>query len=72
MAFLEVLVLASMPVVEIMLIGLVGAYLASGYSNVLTPDARKHMNKVVYLVFTSCLTFSSLAKTVTLRDIISW
>ncbi|MQL93963.1 hypothetical protein Taro_026616 [Colocasia esculenta] len=72
MAFLELLVLASMPVVQMLLIGLVGAYLASGFCNVLTPDARKHMNKVVYLVFISSLTFSSLAKTVTLQDIISW
>uniref|UniRef100_A0A1D1ZJ72 Putative transporter C5D6.04 n=1 Tax=Anthurium amnicola TaxID=1678845 RepID=A0A1D1ZJ72_9ARAE len=72
MGFLELLATASMPVLQIMLVGLVGAFLASGYSNALTPEARKHMNKVVYLVFMPSLMFASLAKTVTLEDIISW
>jgi hypothetical protein len=35
-----------MPIVQVLLIGVVGAYLAPGYSNVLTTSARRDMNKV--------------------------
>jgi hypothetical protein len=38
---------ASMPIVQVLLIGVIGAYLASGYSNILTACARKDMNKVI-------------------------
>lgn len=61
-----------MPIVQVLLIGVIGAYLASGFSNVLTTSARRDMNKVVFTVFTPCLMFASLAKTVTLADVISW
>lgn len=61
-----------MPIVQVLLIGVIGAYLASGFSNVLTTGARRDMNKVVFTVFTPSLMFSNLAKTVTLEDVISW
>jgi len=61
-----------MPIIQVLLIGLVGAYLASGFSNVLTTSARRDMNKVVFTVFTPSLMFASLAKTVKLEDVISW
>ncbi|KAJ6413381.1 hypothetical protein OIU84_006222 [Salix udensis] len=37
-----------------------------------TEDARRSLNKMVFMVFTPSLMFASLAKTVTLEDIISW
>ena len=46
MVFLDLLVAASMPVVQFLLVGLVGAFLASGYSTILSPDARRDINKV--------------------------
>nr|XP_045085064.1 protein PIN-LIKES 7 [Aegilops tauschii subsp. strangulata] len=61
-----------MPIVQVLLVGVIGAFLASGYSNVLTASARRDMNKVVFIVFTPALMFASLAKTVTLSDVISW
>lgn len=61
-----------MPIIQVLLIGVIGAYLASGFSNVLTTSARRDMNKVVFTVFTPSLMFASLAKTVTLADVISW
>ncbi|CAA6655840.1 unnamed protein product [Spirodela intermedia] len=70
--FWELLVVASMPVMQVILVGLVGAFLAGDFFGVLTADARKHMNRVVYMVFTPSLMFASLAKTITLEDIISW
>jgi hypothetical protein len=46
MGFLALLLVASMPVVQVLLIGVVGAFLASGYSNILTSSALSDMNKV--------------------------
>ncbi|KAF7074235.1 hypothetical protein CFC21_079136 [Triticum aestivum] len=72
MGFLSLLAVASMPIVQVLLVGVIGAFLASGYSNVLTASAHRDMNKVVFTVFTPALMFASLAKTVTLSDVISW
>lgn len=72
MGFLDLLVVASMPVLQFLLVGLVGAFLATGYFNILTPEARKETNKLVFYVFSPCLIFTGLAKTVTLHDLISW
>ncbi|KAJ1694558.1 hypothetical protein LUZ63_011256 [Rhynchospora breviuscula] len=72
MDILSLFLVASMPIIQVLLIGLIGAYLASSYSNILTACARKDMNKVVFHVFTPALMFVSLAKTVTLEDVISW
>ncbi|KAG8050343.1 hypothetical protein GUJ93_ZPchr0009g1832 [Zizania palustris] len=72
MGFMSLLLVACMPIVQVLLIGVIGAFLASGYSQVLTPSALRDMNKVVFTVFTPSLMFASLAKTVTLSDVISW
>ncbi|XP_078448451.1 protein PIN-LIKES 7-like [Wolffia australiana] len=72
MGFWELLVVASAPVVQVMLVGLVGALLATGSRAVLSADAINHMNKVVYIVFTPALMFACLVSTVTLEDIITW
>ena len=103
MGFWSLFPVASTPIVQVLLIGLLGAYLASGYSNLLPHSARRDMNKVtcsccnqipllcislshihsdlnheltiqqvVFTVFTPSLMFASLAKTVTLKEIISW
>uniref|UniRef100_A0ACD5XTA9 Uncharacterized protein n=1 Tax=Avena sativa TaxID=4498 RepID=A0ACD5XTA9_AVESA len=72
MGFFSMLLVASMPIVQVLLIGVIGAFLASGYSKVLTSSARRDMNKVVFTVFTPSLIFASLAKTVTLADVVSW
>ncbi|TVU39635.1 hypothetical protein EJB05_13064, partial [Eragrostis curvula] len=72
MGFLSLLTVSSMPVAELLLIGVAGAYLATGRCNVLTASARADMNRVVYAVFTPALMLASLATTVTLQDVISW
>jgi len=72
MGFWSLFLVASTPSIQVLLIGLLGAYLASGYSNILTTSTRKDMNKVVFAVFTPSLMFANLAKSVTLEDIISW
>ncbi|XP_062220865.1 protein PIN-LIKES 7-like isoform X2 [Phragmites australis] len=72
MRFLSLLALASMPVAEVLLVALAGAYLASACCNILTPTARADINRLVYAVFTPALILASLATTVTLQDAISW
>ncbi|MED6194883.1 hypothetical protein PIB30_032665 [Stylosanthes scabra] len=73
MGFLDLLVVASMPVIQVLLISGLGALMATHYfDNLLSPNFRKSLNKVVFLVFTPALVFSSFAKSVTLEDMISW
>ncbi|KAG2543796.1 hypothetical protein PVAP13_9NG768500 [Panicum virgatum] len=72
MRFWSLLIVAWLPVLQVLLVGLLGALLASNRLNVLTSDARRNINKIVYIVFVPSLVFSSLASTVTLKDIISW
>ncbi|KAI3947830.1 hypothetical protein MKX01_034495 [Papaver californicum] len=70
--FWELLEEASMPVLEVLIITVLGAFMATKYCNLLSADARKHMNKTVFVVFSPALVFACLSKTVTLQDIISW
>ncbi|KAG0542554.1 hypothetical protein BDA96_02G114200 [Sorghum bicolor] len=71
--FVSLLVVSSMPVAELLLIGVAGAYLATARcGNVLTPSARADINRVVYAVFTPALMLASLASTVTLKDVLAW
>ncbi|CAD6201760.1 unnamed protein product [Miscanthus lutarioriparius] len=72
MTFWSLLVVAWLPVLQVLLVGLLGALLASSRLDVLTADARRNINKVVYIVFVPSLVFSSLSSTVTLKDIVSW
>lgn len=72
MGFWTLLEVASMPIIQVLLISSLGVLLATDYLNLLKPDTRKNLNKIVFLVFTPCLLYTSLAETVTLQDIISW
>ncbi|KAL0920300.1 hypothetical protein M5K25_009425 [Dendrobium thyrsiflorum] len=72
MNFLNLLVVASMPVLQLLLIGLLGAFLAYRCSSIFSDNVRRNLNKIVFAVFFPSLVFSSLAKTVTLEELISW
>ncbi|GAU28102.1 hypothetical protein TSUD_223430 [Trifolium subterraneum] len=73
MGFLELLEAASMPVIQVLLISALGAFMATQYfNNLLSPEFRKSLNKVVFIVFTPSLVFASFAKSVSLQDMISW
>ncbi|XP_010548200.1 PREDICTED: protein PIN-LIKES 5-like [Tarenaya hassleriana] len=72
MGFWSLLEVASMPVIQVLIISLGGAFMASDYCKLLTVEARNSMNKVVFVAFAPCLMFANLAKTVTLEDIVSW
>ncbi|KAL0912833.1 hypothetical protein M5K25_016242 [Dendrobium thyrsiflorum] len=72
MGFFSLLLVASLPVIQLLLVGSLGAFIASGYINLLSGGIRRDLNKIVFTVFSPSLVFSSLAKTVTLPDLISW
>ncbi|XP_059438404.1 protein PIN-LIKES 7-like [Corylus avellana] len=72
MGFWSLFEVASMPILQVLLISILGAFMATEYLDLLPVDARRSLNKIVFMVFTPSLMFASLAKTVTLQDIISW
>ncbi|TKY70230.1 transporter YBR287W [Spatholobus suberectus] len=73
MGFLELLEVASMPIIQVLLISALGALMATQYfDNLLSADIRKALNKIVFLIFTPSLVFASFAKSVSLEDMISW
>ncbi|KAM3285600.1 protein PIN-LIKES 7 [Capsicum chacoense] len=72
MGFLTLLEVASMPIVQVLIISVLGALMATDYLKLLPADARKSLNKIVFMVFTPCLMFASLAESVTFQDIVSW
>ncbi|XP_006343325.1 uncharacterized protein [Solanum tuberosum] len=72
MGFWTLFEVASMPILQMLLISVLGALMATNYFNILHSDTRRSLNKIVFVVFTPSITFASLTKTVTLDDIISW
>ena len=46
MGFLELLEVASMPIVQVLLISVLGAFLATDYCSLLSADTRRSVNKV--------------------------
>ncbi|KAJ7944035.1 Auxin efflux carrier family protein [Quillaja saponaria] len=73
MSFWTLFEVASMPILQVLIISALGAFMASGnFNNILSAETRRSLNKIVFIVFTPSLMFASLAKTVTLQDITSW
>ncbi|CAA7022046.1 unnamed protein product [Microthlaspi erraticum] len=72
MGFWSLLEVASMPVIQVLIISLIGAFLATDRCKLFPVESRNSMNKVVYVLFGPALMFANLAQTVTLQDIISW
>lgn len=46
MGFLDLLEVASMPIVQVLLISVLGAFLATDYCSLLSADTRRSVNKV--------------------------
>ncbi|KAK1362198.1 putative membrane transport protein [Heracleum sosnowskyi] len=61
---------ASVPVLKVLLLTALGSFLALDHINILGPDARKHLNTIVFYVFSPALVMSNLAKTITYESII--
>ncbi|XP_047325462.1 protein PIN-LIKES 3-like [Impatiens glandulifera] len=70
MALLDLFIVASMPVLKLLLITGLGAYLALDHINIMGEDSRKHANNIVFYVFNPALICSSLARTITYDSVI--
>ncbi|XP_021865060.1 protein PIN-LIKES 1 isoform X1 [Spinacia oleracea] len=67
MRFIDLLLVASVPVVKVLLVTGVGLFLALDGIDILGENARHHLNKVVFFVFSPSLIASNLAKTLTFQ-----
>ncbi|XP_044510850.1 protein PIN-LIKES 1-like isoform X2 [Mangifera indica] len=70
MGLLDLFIAASIPILKVLLITALGSYLALDHVNVLSEDARKHINNVVFYVFNPALVYSSLAGTITYESMV--
>ncbi|KAA0064670.1 hypothetical protein IC582_015200 [Cucumis melo] len=70
MKFLSLLILASIPVLKVLLITGLGSFLALPYIDILGQEARKHLNGVVFYVFNPALVASNLAETITYNNMV--
>ncbi|CAA7013537.1 unnamed protein product [Microthlaspi erraticum] len=70
MKLLELFITSSKPVVEILLITIVGVYMALDGVNLLGHDARKYLNNIVFYVFSPSLIGSRLADSVTYESLV--
>lgn len=72
MSFWAIFGTACYPVAEVLLLCFVGAALASRRVNKFPPDARKHLNHMVFLVFTPALVFVNLAPAASIAALWQW
>ncbi|KAG0544268.1 hypothetical protein BDA96_02G260900 [Sorghum bicolor] len=69
MDLVELFVTACVPVFNMLLVTGVGSFLATDFSGILTKEARKHLNNVVFYVFSPSLVAIYLAKTITMESL---
>ncbi|CAN0865112.1 Protein PIN-LIKES 1 [Linum grandiflorum] len=67
---LDLLVASLMPVLKLLIVTGVGSFLAVDAVDILGVEARKHLNNVVFYVFSPALVGSSLAKYMTLKNVL--
>ncbi|XP_074278649.1 protein PIN-LIKES 3-like [Silene latifolia] len=70
-SFIQLLLVASMPVLEFLLVSALGVFLAIKRINILGDTARHHLNQMVFYVFGPALLCSYLAKTITLESFLT-
>ncbi|KAG6385849.1 hypothetical protein SASPL_154730 [Salvia splendens] len=72
MGLVSLLEVSLMPILQVLLLCMLGAFMATDYLKLFPSQTRRALNRIVFSVFTPALVFSSLAKTVKLQDLISW
>ncbi|KAF7837438.1 protein PIN-LIKES 3-like [Senna tora] len=70
MEFWKLFITSLMPVVKVLLVTAVGAFVALDRFDILGENSRKNMNTIVFFVFTPALLLGNLAKSLTLRSIV--
>ncbi|XWS66268.1 hypothetical protein CRYUN_Cryun05aG0185000 [Craigia yunnanensis] len=71
MGFLDLFVVAVMPVLKVLLVTGVGLFLAMDRINLLGPEARNYLNKIVFYLFGPSLVASNLAETITFKSLVT-
>lgn len=71
MAFLDLFVVALMPVLKVLLVTAVGLFLAIERINLLGAEARHHLNNLVFFVFSPALVVSNIAETITYQEMVA-
>ncbi|KAF5188435.1 Auxin efflux carrier-like protein, partial [Thalictrum thalictroides] len=71
MKFKTLLLAASIPLVKVIIVTLVGSFIALDRISILNEDAMDHLNKVAFYVFTPALVYANLAKTLTLHSLVT-
>ncbi|XP_020235381.1 protein PIN-LIKES 3 [Cajanus cajan] len=70
MVFWKLYVVAFSSILKLLLATALGAFLAQDRLNILKENARKHINAMVYFVFTPALIYSSMSNTITLKSVV--
>ncbi|KAL3527343.1 hypothetical protein ACH5RR_011999 [Cinchona calisaya] len=70
MRLLDLFLVASVPVLKVLLICGLGSFLVLDHIDLLGESARKQLNNIVFFVFNPALVASNLAQTITLDNII--
>ncbi|XVE98969.1 hypothetical protein REPUB_Repub03eG0155600 [Reevesia pubescens] len=70
MRILDLFVVASMPIMKVLLLTAFGSLLALDRIDVLGESARKQLNNVVFFVFNPAVVSSNLAKTITFESVV--
>ncbi|KAK2657708.1 hypothetical protein Ddye_010760 [Dipteronia dyeriana] len=71
MELLNLFLMAVMPVLKVLLITALGLFLALDPINLLGPDSRLSLNKIVFFVFSPSLILSNLSQTITLQSLLT-
>ncbi|XP_022748281.1 protein PIN-LIKES 3-like [Durio zibethinus] len=71
MGFLDLFVVALMPVLKVLLVTAVGLFLAMEKVGLLGPEARNYLNKIVFYAFSPALLVSNLAETITYKSLVT-
>ncbi|PKU81540.1 protein PIN-LIKES 3 isoform X1 [Dendrobium catenatum] len=70
MGIFQLFIAASVPVLKVLIVTGVGAFIATDYIGVLDKEARKHLNNVVFYVFNPALVATNLSRTITLESVV--
>ncbi|EEF33839.1 auxin:hydrogen symporter, putative [Ricinus communis] len=71
MGFLDLLVVALVPVLEVLIVTGIGLSLALDRIDLLGPNARHNLNNLVFYVFSPALVVSQLGETITFSSLVS-
>ncbi|XP_022745772.1 protein PIN-LIKES 3-like [Durio zibethinus] len=71
MGFLNLFIVALMPVLKVIVITGVGLVIALDRINLLGPEAKHHLNNIVFYVLSPALVASSLAESITFKSFIT-